>query len=253
VVCTTIGSKYLSKAIESVLQQKNNDFILTIVDDSGKFLSKRIIKKYKDDRINLIFNKINQGQAKSLNIGINSIESDYVSIIDEDDYWISKNKLNEQVKFLLNEKSCNLVSDRKIIIDTLTNETLNNGNNQFFGRLDSLKYLTKNNPLNHSSVLFKRKVFFRLGCYDETLNRAQDLDLWIRFFLDDSKSIYIRKEITLCYRVFSSKIKILKLYKDHKSLTKIKKKYKIKNMVSNLFIVFIIKRALNYILNKLSV
>ena len=246
IVCTTMGSKYLKQAIKSVLEQDYNNFILTIVDDSGTFLSKKTVDSFDDDRIQLILNESNLGQAKSLNIGINSIESDFVSIIDDDDFWTVKTKLSKQLKFLVNNSSCDLVSDRKIIVNESNNKILNDGNNEFYGKVESLEQLTTKNPINHSSVMFRRKVFIELGCYDNLLHRAQDLDLWLRFYLNNPNSLFIRKDITLNYRVFSSKIKILKLYKDHIALIKINKKYDFKHKPSNMFVVFILKRVFNY-------
>jgi len=89
--------KYISKAIESVLNQSYENFELIIVDDGSVDDSKEIIKYYakKDNRIKYFFQD-NGGQASALNEGVKHCKGEIISFLDSDDEF-KKDKLLEVV------------------------------------------------------------------------------------------------------------------------------------------------------------
>jgi glycosyltransferase involved in cell wall biosynthesis len=115
--------KYISEAIESVLNQTYKDFELIIVDDCSKDNSRRLIRDYqlKDKRIRTIFHKENHGMARTMNDGINEAKGKFVAMIDSDDVWVSA-KLEKQLDILkLNEDL--IVWSEGEIIDTESRPT----------------------------------------------------------------------------------------------------------------------------------
>ncbi len=93
--------KYVSEAIESVLNQNFTDLELIIIDDCSRDRSKDIIKKYKveDNRIKLIFHEKNMGIAKTTNEGLDVAKGKFIALIDSDDIWCER-KLEKQLKVL---------------------------------------------------------------------------------------------------------------------------------------------------------
>lgn len=100
--------KYISEAIESVLNQNFRDLELIIIDNNSTENSQEIIKncQEKDARIKFLFHEKNEGIAKSLNDGLNIAKGKYISLICSDDIWV-KNKLEKQLEIL--EKNENLI------------------------------------------------------------------------------------------------------------------------------------------------
>jgi glycosyltransferase involved in cell wall biosynthesis len=103
---------YIRHTINSVLNQKTNfPFRLLIGDDCSTDGSTEILKEYEKQfpkQIKVIYQK--------KNLGLNSVERNgtillknstakYIALLDGDDYWISKRKLQLQVDFL--EKNSN--------------------------------------------------------------------------------------------------------------------------------------------------
>lgn len=80
--------KYLSKAINSILNQTFNDFELILIDDCSNDKSYDICKDYADNdaRIKLLKNNINLGVAKSRNKALSIISGEYLTFVDSDDY-----------------------------------------------------------------------------------------------------------------------------------------------------------------------
>ncbi|MCI5486361.1 MAG: glycosyltransferase [Enterocloster aldenensis] len=95
------SNKYLSEAIESVLQQTFTSWELIIVDDHSTDGSINIIKKYahEDSRIIPIFLPKNVGAAAARNTGIACRRGRYLAFLDSDDIWL-KQKLEIQLSFM---------------------------------------------------------------------------------------------------------------------------------------------------------
>ena len=109
------GEKYLSQAINSVLDQTFADFELLIIDDCSNDQSPQIIKSFNDNRINFLINKINLGQTQTLNKGINLANGEYIARIDQDDLF-HKNKLEKQIDYV-NKYNCDIVGTWSYGID----------------------------------------------------------------------------------------------------------------------------------------
>jgi glycosyltransferase involved in cell wall biosynthesis len=100
--------KYISEAIESVLNQTFTDLELIIIDDASHDKSPEIIEYYqkRDNRIRAFFHEQNLGTAKTLNDIIEKARGKYIAFFASDDVWF-KDKLQEQIKIL--DKNDNLV------------------------------------------------------------------------------------------------------------------------------------------------
>lgn len=89
------AEKYLSEAIESVLNQTYTDFELLLINDKSTDKSKEICEEYvqKDRRIILLENNTeNHGPGPTRNIGLDNATGDFIYFMDADD-WIDKSLL----------------------------------------------------------------------------------------------------------------------------------------------------------------
>lgn len=109
--------KFISEAIESVLNQTYKDYEIIIVDDGSKDSSKDIILRYCNeypDLITAVF-KPNGGQASAFNTAFKLCKGDIVCFLDSDDYWYS-NKLEKIVEyhkdyeFVAHNKNCSSIT-----------------------------------------------------------------------------------------------------------------------------------------------
>lgn len=82
--------KYLSRCIESILQQQYSDLELILIDDGTKDNAGKICDEYaqKDCRIKVL-HKDNQGLAMARKSGLELAKGEYVLFVDSDD-WIEK-------------------------------------------------------------------------------------------------------------------------------------------------------------------
>lgn len=79
--------EYLERCIESILNQKNIQFEIILVNDGSPDNSQKIIDRYakKDKRI-ISIKKENEGVSIARNTGLDAATGDYILFIDSDDY-----------------------------------------------------------------------------------------------------------------------------------------------------------------------
>lgn len=78
---------YIRRCVESILQQKYQEFELLLIDDGSKDSSGYICDEYekRDERIRVI-HKENGGLSDARNVGIFAATGEFVTYIDSDDY-----------------------------------------------------------------------------------------------------------------------------------------------------------------------
>ncbi|MES1021687.1 glycosyltransferase [Gloeocapsa sp. BRSZ] len=86
--------RFLTQAIESVLNQTYQNWELIVVDDGSTDNSREIIEAYKENLIP-IFQK-NAGQGEAINTGIAHAQGEIISFLDADDYF-ARDKLEKIV------------------------------------------------------------------------------------------------------------------------------------------------------------
>ena len=173
------AAKYLDEAVESILDQTFKDFEYILIDDGSTDNTLEIIRRYeKEDQRVVVVEKANSGLADSLNVGIRLAKGKWIARQDADDVAL-KDRIEKQVKYVLDNEDIVLLGTGCILIDE-TGRFIKKKNypSQNAILLDELENNGRTFP--HSSVIFKRDAAMRLGGYRKRLNRAQDLDLWLR-------------------------------------------------------------------------
>ncbi|MCX7726200.1 MAG: glycosyltransferase [Chitinispirillaceae bacterium] len=104
VMITFNHEAYISKAIESVLEQQGNfEVELTIGEDCSTDNTRNIIMDYVHKypkKIKTLFHPINVGPQENFICTYNIVDGDYIAILEGDDYWIDPFKLSKQIEFL---------------------------------------------------------------------------------------------------------------------------------------------------------
>ncbi len=180
IITTYKRNHYLREAIDSVLAQSFGDFELILVDDDPfSDETEKIVMSYKDSRITYVKNEKNLKGSKSLNVGLKMAKGEYIAILDDDDSWISGNKLEKQVDFLEKNTDYVIVGTSSVIVDSDSGKEISRITDC---RTDSemKKIILESTPFAHSSVLYRKDAALSVGGYDENLPRAKDLDFCLK-------------------------------------------------------------------------
>ncbi len=111
IICAYNIEKYISKAINSVLEQTFKDYELILVNDGSKDNTLNILKKYEAeniDRVRVIDNVVNLGLGKSRNIAISQAEGEYIVHLDGDDLFYEPDTL-KRINETIGEDGADLI------------------------------------------------------------------------------------------------------------------------------------------------
>jgi len=190
------GEKFISNAIESVLNQTYQNWELIVVDDGSTDNSKDIIRKYTtiNNKITLTEHKCNKGIAKTKNAGIANARGKYIAFLDQDDIWLNSKLELQLERFEIGSDNIGVVCTGMIFTDTNMKPI-----NIFRGFKDEdQKTLIKNlylKPTNSSSIMMVNKEYFEhIGTFNEELIGWDDYELLVRL-ATISQIKYIREPL----------------------------------------------------------
>lgn len=172
--------KYLMEAIDSVLAQSFLDWELIIIDNGSRDDSVNLLRSYSENdlRIKLYLNNDNR-ISYSRNLALSKCSGKYIAVLDSDDVWSNKEKLQKQFDFLETNFDYVLIGGQGTSIDENGNEI--GKLNRLLTDKDIRKKMLSYNNFIHSSVVFNKEKALSCGGYDETINTGiEDYDLWLK-------------------------------------------------------------------------
>ena len=168
--------KYISKAIDSILNQTHLHFELLISDDCSADKTKSIIDSYADSRIKRFHNEQNLGYLKTTNELFKKCKGNYITFQDADDYSV----LN-RLEILLNEfkkdpelycVGSNIIRvDENGIILSQTNYPKRH--KEIFNQFLSYKIV-----FTGAALMVRKKIIDEIGLYNEYFNRIGSEDTY---------------------------------------------------------------------------
>lgn len=167
-------AKYLSKAINSVLNQTIKNWELLIIDDGSEDETLLLVKEYINYHSNIryFFHK-NRGAAYSMNIGMENAKGDYITFLGSDDEYLP-NHLELRVEYLSENDNIDLLhSPAKII-----------GNEFVKDKYDLSKNIHLDDCILGGTLFGKAEVFNKLGGFKE-LNYSPESE-----FIERAEKIY---------------------------------------------------------------
>ena len=175
------GARFMRTAIDSILAQTFTNFELLIIDDDSTDETVPIALSVKDARVRCLTGHGRRGLAGSLNLGLEAAEGIYIARLDHDDV-ARADRLAMQVAVLDARDDVALVGSQATLIDEhgrrlgVVNRPLSRIGIRWFALVD--------NPLIHSSVVFRADVARALGGYDAGLSWIEDYEFWGRILRD---------------------------------------------------------------------
>jgi GT2 family glycosyltransferase len=168
-------ASYVSKAIQSVLDQTYSNFEIIVVNDGSTDETPQILARILDPRVRII-SQPNAGLSAARNTGIRESSAPLVTLLDADDLFMP-DKLAILVAYLENHPEIGMVSGGTQIIDQ--NDFPLSQNIQTPGSLE-LPGLFFANPFIPSAIMVRRSWLERVGVFDESLRACEDWDMWHR-------------------------------------------------------------------------
>jgi glycosyltransferase involved in cell wall biosynthesis len=174
ILATRNRADRVGRAIESVLSQRDVDLELILVNDASEDDTAAVLAGWcGDDRVRVVENARRRGLPASLNRGLSRARGEFIARIDDDDVWNDPDKLAEQLAWMRRHPDTVLLGTG--YVDEWGRETRNPADDEAIRRQMLMRC-----PFCHSSVLFTAAAVRAAGGYDETLDYAEDWELWMR-------------------------------------------------------------------------
>lgn len=193
---------YLDSSLESVIKNQTLKPNNVIIVEDGPLTTGLydVISKWcnnPDVPITIIKNEVNMGLTKSLNRGLEYVNTDLVARMDSDD-MASPNRFELQVKFFNENPNIDILGGAIHEIDENGNDLCDR-----YYPLDHesvCKSICKANPIAHPTVMIRKRVFDSGLKYNERFRTNQDLALWFDCILAGYKLANLRNVILLFRR-----------------------------------------------------
>ncbi len=166
-------AEFLTEAVNSVLNQTWTDFEIIVVDDGSTDGTRDAAMLY-GDRIRYFY-KDHEGPSKARNFGALKACGNFLAFLDSDDTW-EPNKLEVQMRFLQSHSDVRLVSCGSYALGSSRKRKVALKGDRVG---DLFLDLYQRSFINTSGVVLNRDCFFQVGPFDETIQTAEDYDLWL--------------------------------------------------------------------------
>ena len=167
--------KYIVKAIESILNQTEQDFEVLIIDDGSTDDSITILENYTENPKIKIIQQNNKGLTVSNNVALKLANGKYIMRLDADDFLFD-NALENLSSILDRDSDVGMVFGDYYIIDENENIVEHFQRHNFNKDVNLL-----DQPAHGACTMFRIECLRQLGGYDETINRQDGYELWLRF------------------------------------------------------------------------
>jgi glycosyltransferase EpsE len=174
------GSKWIQRAVDSMLNQTYKNLEVIICDDASTDNTVLLLHELydKDPRVKIIKNEVNSGLNITLNNCIEHSSGEFIARMDDDDFS-HPDRIEKQMGFLLTHPEYTIVStsinyfDEKGIWGSSVSHGERSKINIFLGH-----------TFCHPSVIMRKRDLIAVGMYstDKLNQRGQDYDLWCKFY-----------------------------------------------------------------------
>lgn len=170
---------FVREAVASVCGQRDATFEVIVVDDGSTDGTADALQR-EFARIRVVRTE-NRGVAAARNLGVRHSRSELTAFLDSDDLWLP-GKLAAQVEFFTGHPDAQICQTEEIWVRNGVRVNPCARHRKLNG--DVFDASLRRCVVSPSAALLRRRLFERVGGFDESLPACEDYDLWLRIACD---------------------------------------------------------------------
>jgi glycosyltransferase involved in cell wall biosynthesis len=175
--------QFLPISIAAALLQDYTHYEVIVFDDGSTDASSEICEAIPDKRLRYL-RRDRVGRGRALNEAIALAAGEYIAINDADDLSFP-NRLMETIRFLKENDDVSLVGTDYVATDVFPSRLSDGLNVERYPATDRVARITaarlyRSNPFIHSTVVYTKAAWEKVGGYDENLPMCIDYDFFLR-------------------------------------------------------------------------
>ena len=170
----------LKSALQSILNQTFENFEIIVVNDAGSDIQDIVSSLNAKRSVVCIRHEINKGLSAARNTGIEAARGKYIAYLDDDDLFY-RNHLSTLVEFLERHPGTIAYTDANCAFQKMIDGRWITFQRQvIYSKEWSNDEILIDNFVPVLCVMHEKSYLEKSGKFDESLNRHEDWDLWIR-------------------------------------------------------------------------
>lgn len=183
--------KYIKESVDSCLTQTYKNLEIIVVDDGSTDSTPQILNAYGNQIIYV--QQKNMGAAVALNNGIKMSTGELVCWLSADDVFLP-DKIRLQVEQFNLLPDYDLVYTDFYVIDS-EGKILKEAESAWHPPSRALSQILKENFINGSTVMMKKKAWEAVGGFYEKIPANVDTHMWIKLLLKNSKFLLLPEKL----------------------------------------------------------
>ena len=186
--------KDLKRALDSVFMQDFEDYEIVITDDSKNNETEDYIKNLNNPKIRYFHNIPSLGPSKNWNYMIEKAQGEYVKILFDDDWFLTKDALRKMVELMDKNPQSDFGYCKQIGFKRGTDKIVHRHAEKYVERLkkDPMELFLSNRISAPSVAIIKKSMPVR---FDENILWANDTDYYMSVYLYNNKAAFLNEEL----------------------------------------------------------
>lgn len=211
--------QFIEQTILSVIDQDYSNIEYIVIDGGSTDDTMAVVEKYKD-RITYCISEPDKGQPNALNKGLRVATGDIIAFINSDDYYepgvfkrIAESYLEGNDWIVGSVRNFQDGSDESEIVHQVVDGNLDN-------------WVARKNQNHQPGNFWSRRVFERVGYFDELLHYTFDWEYWIRFSLAGFAPVVLDGKVLAHFRLHETSKTVKQWMKFNGEFIALMNKYK---------------------------
>jgi glycosyltransferase involved in cell wall biosynthesis len=188
IIPTYNRENYITKAIDSVLNQSYKNYEIIVVDDGSTDNTKEVLEPYMD-KIKYIYQD-NAGVYTARNVGIHCAKGQWVAFLDSDDQWLPE-KLSHQLECMHRTgiQACftnSVFSDGKQLLERQCPQPEKESVKEKIITDPFEPFIIGAHPLSIQTMLVAKDLLEKTGCFNGRMRIGNDTQLIFNLALETS-------------------------------------------------------------------